>query len=287
MIRVRLICLAIGTVLSILLVMQLLRGKKYGELTAALDGHSFPLSGLYGIGFAWNEWRLFSLRGKLRTKMVGEAKLIYDPKYAEFYATAVWAQVLTYVHIFLTLGFLLAGVIDFTLFALIGLAAAALFGYSALNNMKDDLEKRRTACVIELPEIVSTMALLINSGMVLRTAWETIAFSKEGTAYELMRKTCSEMENGMSEIDAIYKFGVMSNSQELKKFSSVLIQGIEKGSRDLSELLAKQSTEMWALKKQVMLQKGEAAGAKLLGPTAMIFVGIILVVAAGVIGMLL
>ena len=79
----------------------------------------------------------------------------------------------------------------------------------------------------------------------------------------------------------------MSDAPEIKKFASVLTQGIEKGSRELSNSLIHQSAEMWNLKKQVMLQKGEAAASKLLAPTAMIFIGVLIIIIAAAIGMLM
>lgn len=131
------------------------------------------------------------------------------------------------------------------------------------------------------------MALLINSGMILREAWGKIAESKDGEIYTLMRNANADMNNGMSEIDAIHKFGVMSDTTEIKKFSSALVQSIEKNGRELSSTLVKQSSEMWNIKKQTMLQKGEAAAAKLLAPTAMIFVGVLVIIIAAAMGMLL
>jgi tight adherence protein C len=62
---------------------------------------------------------------------------------------------------------------------------------------------------------------------------------------------------------------------------------MERGGGELSAFLLQYSSEMWALKKQTMLQKGEKAASALLGPTAIIFVGIILVVLGGALGMLI
>jgi hypothetical protein len=45
--------------------------------------------------------------------------------------------------------------------------------------------------------------------------------------------------------------------------------------------------EIWTLKKQMMLQKGEAASSELLAPTAMLFIGIIIAVITGALGMLI
>lgn len=283
----RILYLLIGSFLAVFLVIKLLKGAKFNYLVENLEGSEFPLKSIYCIGFAWSEGNFFSLKGKIREELIGQAKLLYDSKFAEYYACVVWSQFLSFVHICLTLGFLLAGTFDSILMLIIGFATAVVFGFYFINRMKDLLKTRETECTAELPEIVSTMALLINAGMMLRNVWHTIAESKEGVVYELMRQSCIDMDNGMSEVDAIHKFGRMSNSAEIRKFTSALAQSIERGGAELSDFLGRQSMEMWTLKKQLMLQKGEAASSKLLVPTVMLFIGIIVAVLTGAIGMLI
>ena len=55
---------------------------------------------------------------------------------------------------------------------------------------------------------------------------------------------------------------------------------MEKGGAELSDFLAKQSSEMWNQKRQHMLQKGEKAAAKLLAPIMLIFIGILIMIIA-------
>lgn len=277
----------LGSVLAILFIIKILRGEKYFYLVENLEGGEYPVKSLYCVGFSWSESKLLALKGKIREKLIGQAKLLYDAKFAEYYASLVWAQAITFIHLCLTIGLLLAGAFNSALMLIIGLAMAGVFGFYFINRMNDLLKTRETECTAELPEIVSTMALLINAGMMLRNAWRTIAESKEGTVYELMRQSCVDMDNGMSEVDAIHKFGRLSNSAEIRKFTSALAQSIERGGSELADFLGRQSIEMWALKKQLMLQKGEAAASKLLAPTVMLFIGIIVAVITGALGMLI
>lgn len=283
----QLIMLATGSVLALLFIMMLFKNAEYDGYTQNLNNDDYPLYAAYCVGFGMNNIKLFSLKGKTRSTLINQAKLLYEQQYAEYYATLVWAQVLTWVHLVLAVCFLLAGALDFALFGFAGIVVAVLFAYYFLNKMKNKLAEREEACTLELPEVVSSMAMLINSGMVLRDAWQKIAYSKEGTIYDLMRGACVQMENGVSDVDAIQQFGVLSGSQEIKKFCSALIQGMEKGSRDLSLFLVGQSSEMWEAKKQRLLQKGEAAATKLLVPILLIFGGILLMVICAAISMMM
>lgn len=285
--ELQLVYLIFGSISAILFMIHSISGSKYHSMVENLDSGEFPLKSIYCVGFSWSSLSFLRLKGKIREKLIGQAKLLYDSQYAEYYANVVWAQFLSFTHLSLTVGALLAGIMNSGLMLLIGVAVAAVFGYYFLNHMNDLLTDRSNECTSELPEIVSTMALLINAGMMMRNAWRTIADSKEGTIYDLMKRSCSDMDNGMSEVDAIHRFGRLSNSAEVRKFTSALTQSIERGGAELNSFLARQSVEIWTLKKQLMLQKGEAASSKLLVPTAILFVGIIIAVLTGAIGMLI
>lgn len=282
----QLFCLILGSLLTVFWVVKIFDSGKYGAMVDNLDGGEFPLKSLYCVGFSLSSMKIYKLKGELRTKLVGQAMLLYDVQYAEYYANVVWAQVLVFVHLGITLGLLLTGLFNSVLMLLIGLVIAVVFGFYFINRMGDLLKTREAECTAELPEIVSTMALLMHAGMMLREAWRTIADSKEGTVYTLMRQSCVDMDNGMSETEAIHKFGKLSNSQEVRKFTSALAQSLDRGGSELSDFLARQSREMLTLRKQIMLQKGEAAASKLLMPTAMLFIAIIIAVICGALGML-
>ncbi len=128
--------------------------------------------------------------------------------------------------------------------------------------------------------MVSKLSLLINSGMVLREAWSVVANGKDGPLYDLMKKSCECIENGESDTAAIHKFGVLSDSPEIKKFTSAMIQDIKKGNSELSDFLLSQSAELWSHKRQLALQKGEVAAGKLIIPLGLMFGGIIMIIVA-------
>ena len=276
----RWILLLIGSILAILFIIQINRGKKFESIVANLDSNVFPLNELYSVGFAWSSTKLFQLKGKKAMDLKTQAGLLYDVQYAEYYANVVWAQAITLTHLFLAVTFLLDSVMYemAVLLVLVGGFLSIVMSVYCFENMKNILTKRTEECESQLPDIVSTMAVLVNSGMVLREAWKLISESGKGAFYELMCKASENMNNGYSDADAIFLFGKASNSVEIKKFTSALLQSMEKGGAELSGFLAHQSSELWNTKRQRMLQQGEKAAAKLLLPIVLIFFGIIIIV---------
>lgn len=276
----RFILLIFGTVLTVLFIVQLIRGKKFNMMVENLDEKEFPLGSLYIVGFSWSATKFLPFQGKRAAMLKNHAGMLYEIQYAEYYANIVWAQAITMSHLLLTVTLLIAGIMYDSLFLWLGAGIffTVLCSTYCMQNMKNILEKRTQECEIQLPEVVSTMAILVNSGMVLRDVWIMVSNNGNGAIYDLMCKACKDMDNGCSEMDAIYRFGISSNSTEIKKFTSALLQSMEKGGGELGVFLAQQSSELWNTKRQKMLQSGEKAATKLLLPIVLIFVGIIIIV---------
>jgi tight adherence protein C len=278
------VLLLAGTALSLLFAIFYFAGGKYAEMTENLSGGlEYPLKSLYVVGYVW-ESKLLKLSDKNYQRLREEASILYGQYYRDYYAHLVWAQTLTLVHLALAVMLVVAGMSKSNDTPLAIMVAAGLVSgiiYQFFGAMKHQLKKRSDECMIELPNMITKLALLTGSGMILRDAWIYVAKSKTGVLYELMQTACDEMENGVAEVDALRNFGINCNVHLMKKFSSAMVQSIEKGGNDLILFLTEQSTEMWDHKKQLLLQKGEAAASKLIGPIGLMFGGILLIVISG------
>lgn len=278
-----LIFLSIGTVLSILFIAMLFKGGKYEYMLESLDGDAFPLKSIYVVGLAWQDFKLLKLGGKVGEQLRSDAALLYTKQYSEFYARVIWAQIISFAHFVLAVCFVVAGMGsgDMSLFfAGVGVAVCVLAIYYFYTYTSGKVKTRQNDCDEEFPNAISKLALIVNSGVILHEAWRMVADGKEGVFYDMMRVSCGEIDNGKSEIDAICDFGARTNSDEIKKFTSALSQSIERGGGDLPQFLANQSSELWAYKRQYMLQKGEKAAGALLMPIAMMFLGVMIIVIA-------
>lgn len=148
--------------------------------------------------------------------------------------------------------------------------------FSTLSTKK--IKKRSIQFMNEFPNAVSTVALLVNSGMILREAWNEVAMSDDSELYLEMRKVNEDINNGISEIEALHSFANRCVTPEIKKFTSFIVQGLEKGSKELSQTLKLQTEELWESKKQNVIQQGELASNKLLIPIMIMFIGILIMV---------
>ena len=275
------IMLLLASITTVLFLVNLARGKQYGYMVESLDGGEYFLKELYVVGFSLNDGKIFKLRGKMERNLKKQAKLLWGDRYYEYYANLAWAQFLSLTLLVVSVGFSLSGFLkteQLPILLILVLLFVAAFWNLSLSRMKEKVQQRREACEAEFPNMVSKLALLINSGMVLREAWHVTAYGKVGTLYTLMKQACEDMENGESDIGAIYKFGITSDSASIKKFTSAMIQGMQKGNSELADFMVSQTSELWAHKRQMALQQGEVAAGKLIIPLGITFAGIIMII---------
>lgn len=155
--------------------------------------------------------------------------------------------------------------------------AITLF-YYCIKTTQRKILSRSEELLSEFANVVSKLALLTNAGMILHEAWRQVAESGEGVMYDEMKTVCIDMDNGVSESEALRLFGLRCIIPEIKKFTSTITQGLSKGNTELSIELQKQSKELWMFKKQNVKRQGEIAANKLMLPIVIMFIGILIMV---------
>jgi tight adherence protein C len=272
------IVFGIGAVLLGIWLVLFFTGLKYASLFDALTEKEFPLKEIYFVGYAALELVHYSYKSKHDRKLRKELSVLFGEKYAEYYLRVIHAQEITMSLTLAILGFALYGVADdiAVLVVLLIFAGLAYYYFGTLTEKR--ILKRSEEMLRDFSNVVSKLALLTNAGMILREAWTEIAFSGETTIYREMQTSVEEMNNGISEIDAIFRFGKRCIIPEIKKFSSTIVQGLVKGNNELAMMLQAQSREVWMLKKQDIHRQGEKAASRLLIPVVIMFVGILIMV---------
>ena len=201
---------------------------------------------------------------------------VYGKKYAEYYYYISVGGKITYVVTVLPVIFLLA--------LLANNPIALFFGAVLMNeSFKDKLTARREEILSQFPQVLSKMTLLVNSGMLLRDAWNLIANQSDTVLFQEMRMTAAQLDNGVAEAAAYREFAERCGIKEIRKFSSMVIQGLEKGGSELTMFLKDMADELWMEKRNLVKQKGEKANSKLLVPTVIIFIGILFMIMAPII----
>lgn len=253
-------------------------GLKHNSLFAPLDEKDYPLKEIYGWGYALLETVHYKYKSKSDRKLRQQLEVLYGEKYSEYYVRVVHSQQLTFGALMFVLSFALYGLAADVAAFVVGLVFAGLAYYYFGTTTQKKILQRSDDLIHDFSEVVSKLALLTNAGMILREAWEEVAFGADTVLYKEMQTAVNEMNNGVAEVDAVYNFGIRCMLPEIKKFSSTIIQGVTKGNSELAMMLQDQSKEVWQLKKQLVRREGEKAASKLLIPICIMFVGILIMI---------
>lgn len=242
-----------------------------------LPRNQYPFRELLGIGLLLLKNARFESNRDL--KKISQLKGAYGEKWGAFYYQVNMAERLSYALTLAMLGLLAAPAAgEYILLAVSPVLAAA--GYMlAAARVLDVIDRREEEIMKQFPNVVSNLALLINSGMDTFNAWDNVAHNSEGLIYMEMRRTIQDMRTqGVSEIQAYINFGTRCAVPKVTKFVSMMVQNIRKGSEDLSDFLAYESTVCWEEKKNRAKIQGEKAGNKLMVPIFMIMTGILVLI---------
>lgn len=268
----------IGAVLLLIWLAFFFSGLKHASMFDALEENDYPLKEIYGLGYAITLLFNYQYRSKSDRKLRKEISVLYGDKYADYYMRVVYAQKITMAFTLLVMAIPLYGMANSTaaMFVMLMFAAVAYYYFGTATAKK--ILKRSEEMLSDFSNVVSKLALLTNAGMIMREAWEEVAYTGESTLYVEMQRAVDEMHNGVSEIDALFNFGTRCIIPEIKKFTSTIIQGMIKGNSELIYMLQAQSKEVWAAKKQNVKRQGEKAASKLMIPILIMFVGILIMI---------
>ena len=163
----------------------------------------------------------------------------------------------------------------------LGMIAAGCVPLVEKSRKQEEEKRRKEKLQSEYPELVSKLTILLGAGMTLFSAWNKITTNysnkrKNNTIqihplYEEMLITCHEIESGVGEARAYERFGERCGLHRYRKFCSLLVQNLRKGTRGLVQLLEQEVSDAFEERKNLAKKSGEEAGTKMLFPMMMMF----------------
>lgn len=254
--------------------------EKFRQITETIDSKEYYMSELFYIGFQLLEIIHFNIKSDHSRKQVKLMSEVYGKKYAEYYYYVLIGGQVTYMVTIIPLVCLLALLANNPGALVFGIVIGILLVWYLSESFKDKLTARREKLLSDLPQMLSKLTLLVNSGMLLRDAWNLVAKQGNSILFQEMQLTAVQLDNGVSEYNAYREFAERCGLKEVRKFASLVVQGLEKGGSELTFFLKDMSDEMWLEKKNMVKRKGEQANSKLLIPTLIIFAGILVMIIA-------
>lgn len=275
----RIMLLVIATILVVLwIVLAVKNTSVYESITSSIDPEKYRYPELFCVGFTLMSFLKINTKSKKARKRIKEIAEIQGKKYAEYHFYVISGAKWTYGFTILTF-FAVLGALGNSVLALIfGIVLAGMMMWYLEELMNDQLNERRDELLADMPQMLSKLTLLVNSGMIVREAWSKVAYGGNRELYKEMQAAVQEMRNGVSDLEAYRNFADRCAIKEIRRFSSTMIQNMQKGNAEISYFLKEMADEMWEEKKHLVKRRGEAANSKLLLPIGMIFVGILVMI---------
>lgn len=171
---------------------------------------------------------------------------------------------------------------------ILGLSAAVLLWFYKDKELKDQIKQRNNQMLLDYPEVINKFNLLVNAGMTIKQAWTKISGDYKHTVdnnkgktryiYEEMLLTVQELKLGIPEANAYERFGKRVGLLPFMKFSSMLVQNLKKGNKDLVNMLGREVMEAFQERKETAKRLGEEASTKLLVPMLIMLIIVLIII---------
>ena len=240
--------------------------KRFDEVLSGIPEGEYPMSDIYYIGFGFMELIHFDMNSKSARGKIKLISEIYGKQYGPYYFYILRGGQITFAIVLSVLMFLITGLSGNYKLVIAGLTVGSMMVWYLDEVLRD------------YPGMLSKLTLLVNAGVPIREAWLRVAADNEGLLYQEMRNTAMELSNGIQEIEAYKAFGERCSIKSLKKFSTMMIQNLQKGSNEVVIFLKDMSNEAWEEKKHEVKRKGEKASSKLIMPIGLIFLGVMILI---------
>lgn len=173
-------------------------------------------------------------------------------------------------------------------FFILGCIICFSFPFVLETRNRRQMKMREKELLWSYPDMIHKITLLMGAGMNVKRAWTRMieGYLQEKRAhqgkvnymYEEMIITWNEMNNGITEVDAISRFGRRIQLKPYLRFSSLLCQNMRKGAKGLLSQLEFEGKEALIERQQIAKRLGEEAATKMLFPMIIMLAIVLLIV---------
>ncbi|MDR2360814.1 MAG: type II secretion system F family protein [Oscillospiraceae bacterium] len=233
-------------------------------------------------GYVLQRWFTSIGSGGIHKNILTKNFELYGKKNAEHKTKQLIAKLLSYPIIGIAASLIIAAIVIGAGNMNVGLAILGIgtllilvLVYAMYDEVRDKVNKRHDAIARQFPNVVSKLALLVTSGMIVNKAWKETSFSQETELYQEMRRTTDELDNNVPPDAAYGNFITRCNTKETAKLASAILQNLSKGNAEIGRLLQSMAKEAWLERRHTAKRDSEKANSKLMIPTMLLFLAIL------------
>lgn len=194
------------------------------------------------------------------------------------------AEVLTYGYLCLVFGSLMTLLSNGAAGFVIGGLLAVLVPMALINDLHRKVQRREQAVLLELPELLNKIVLLVGAGSTVQQAIKLCLERKREQAghplYRELLQMQKEWEGGDSFQQAMEGFSKRCGIQEVAAFTTAVLLNYRRGGEEFALALRDLSHTLWEKRKAVGKTLGEQASSKLVFPMVLLFMAVLILVGA-------
>lgn len=267
----------------ITLILMLISKKKleYVNEVSKLNKEQYPFKDIMTIGLLLED-KIGIDKFKKQNKALYEKMIsMYGMEIEEHFRLHIANKIMLAIMAINAVYFIVLANGDINLFMIILGPIAGIVIYILADSLQEEqFKKRAKAIKYDFPEFLTQLVLLLNAGLTLERAWGKILehVKKETVLATEMEKTYKDMQNNKSISKCLNDLSRRCKVKEINKFTSIVLQNVNKGSADMVFMLQQLSDECWVERKLAARQKGEEASSKLLFPMMLMLIAVFAIV---------
>lgn len=280
MVWIVLLAVELGLWIAIFLLSLNLRKRMICELPYVFKLKYLAPASLYIL----NKFKLMKRIDFFTIKVHENVVILYGNKQAREITQWFIAEVLTQIYLCVVGGTLFTVLSNDMAAIGFGLFVAMLVPFIGLKQLSNQVEQRKRSIILEMPEVLNKIILLVNAGetvqgALVRTLNKTSS-KQESTLMKELKLTIQELQMNISFAKALENMSRRCASQEVSMFTTTLLLNYRRGGDELVLSLRTLSKELWDRRKAVSRTLGEEAASKLVFPMVIIFVVVLIIVGA-------
>lgn len=155
--------------------------------------------------------------------------------------------------------------------------------YMQFKELDTKVKKRKEQILIELPEFVNKIILLVNAGETVQGAINKSVYQNLNRIYDSplyyeLNETMNKLQSNASFEDAMKDFSQRCGVQEVSVLTTTIMMNYRKGGTQLADSLKDLSKSLWEKRKTITKIKGEEASSKMIFPMIFIFGAILIII---------
>ena len=151
-----------------------------------------------------------------------------------------------------------------------------------LRGLDKQIKQKQNQMLLELPEFLNKMVLLINAGETVQQAIIQSGLQKSNVKksyfYKEVLLLTRQLQNNEVFVTALEDFNKRCGVQEISIFTTTVLLNYRRGGNELVVALRGLAKELWQKRKALVRTLGEQASSKLVFPMVLIFLVVLIIV---------